>query len=64
LSTSLRNAPLGSRAVSKNVVLQKSKKKWKQNKPCHADECKVKLRHVKSLGRLLNKSPLAAGPET
>ena len=27
LSTSLRNAPLGSRAVSKNVVLQKSKKK-------------------------------------
>jgi hypothetical protein len=44
-----------SRAVSKNVVLQKSKNKTKQNKPWHDDECKIKLRHVKSLGRLLNK---------
>ena len=47
-STNLRNAALGSRAVSKNVVLQKSKNKTKQNKPWHDDECKIKLRHVKS----------------
>ena len=57
ISTNLRNAALGSRAVSKNAVLQKSKKKRKQNKPWHDDECKIKLRHVKSLDRLLNKSP-------
>lgn len=60
-STNLRNAALGSRAVSKNVVLQKSKNKTKQNKPWHDDECKIKLRHVKSLGRLLNKSPWQRG---
>jgi hypothetical protein len=60
-STNLRNAALGSRAVSKNAVLQKSKKKRKQNKPWHDDECKIKLRHVKSLGRLLNKSPWQRG---
>ena len=47
-STNLRNAALSSRAVSKNVVLQKSKNKTKQNKPWHDDECKIKLRHVKS----------------
>jgi hypothetical protein len=47
-STNLRNAALGSRAVSKNVVLQKSKKKTKQIKPWHDDECKIKLRHVNS----------------
>ena len=60
-STNLRNAALGSRVVSKNVVLQKSKKKTKQTKPWHDDECKIKLRRVKSLGRLVNKSPWQRG---
>jgi hypothetical protein len=37
------------------------KNKTKQNKPWHDDECKVKLRHVKILDRLLNKSPWQRG---
>ena len=60
-STNIRNAALDIRAVSKNVVLHKSKKKTKQDKPWHDDECTIQLRHVKSLGRLLNKSPWQRG---
>ena len=33
------------------------KKKRKHNKVWHDNECKIKLRHVKSLGRILIKSP-------
>ena len=39
------------------MLLCKKNKKTKHNKPRHDDECKIKLRHVKGLGRLLNKSP-------
>ena len=52
----LKNAALCTKFKPKNN-LGKQKKKRKPNKSWHDDECKVKLRHVNSLCRLLNKSP-------
>ena len=40
-----------------HLHLHHQKKKRKHNKVWHDDECKIKLRHVKSLGRILTKSP-------
>lgn len=56
----LKNAALCTKFKPKNN-LGKQKKKRKPNKSWHDDECKVKLRHVNSLCRLLNKSPWNKG---
>ena len=56
----MKNAALCTKFKPKNN-LGKQKKKRKPNKLWHDDECKVKLRHVNSLCRLLNKSPWNKG---
>ena len=40
-----------------HLHLHHQKKKRKHNKVWHDDECKIKLRHLKRLGRILTKSP-------
>ena len=51
----IKNASFGASVRLNPRVHQK--KKRKHNKVWHDDECKMKLRHVKRLGRILTKSP-------
>jgi hypothetical protein len=43
-----------------NIQVRK-KKKQKPNKPWYDDECKVKLRHINSLGRHLSFAKVTMG---
>ena len=50
----IKNASIGT-CTSSNANFKKKKKK--PNKSWHDNECNIKLRHIKSLGRTLSKSP-------
>jgi hypothetical protein len=55
ISCLINNASFGASVRLNPRVHQK--KTRKHNKAWHDDECKIKLRHLKRLGRILTKSP-------
>ena len=57
----LKNAVIRTKALPRSKYTSKKKKKQKPNKPWYDDECKVKLRHINSLGHHLQRSPWDKG---
>jgi hypothetical protein len=59
----LKNAVIGTKALPRSKYTSKKKKKQKKttNKGWYDDECKVKLKHINSLGRHLQRSPWDKG---